>query len=176
MERIATILLLVASAAGLYYGYVDSVENQESESKTSRFIIPHDTDANTASIEVSLDGSGSYDENGDPIKYKWTVDPSSTDLSSNDEEVTSFTAETGEYSFTLTITDSYGAKTSVEHTVVVENEPNDDPSASIIAILGSEEEPEPVVEIEIVADSTAVDSLTAIMTEAEASDSTSTVE
>lgn len=178
MERIATIVLLIATVAGLYYGYVDSIENQESEDRTSRFTIPHDSDASTASIVVSLDGSGSFDENGDPIEYKWSVDPSNTDITSNDSELTSFKAEPGEYRFTLTITDSYNASTTAEHIVVVEKEPNDDPAASIIAVLGDEDGLEPE-EIVIDTDTTAVDSLAAEMPELEEeadSDSTTTAE
>ena len=178
MERIATIVLLIATVAGFYYGYVDSIENQEAENRTTRFTIPHDSDASTTSIVVSLDGSGSSDENGDPIEYKWSVNPSSTDITSNDTELTSFKAEPGEYTFTLTITDSYNVSTTAEHIVVVEEEPNDDPEASIIAVLGDEDDSEPE-EVVLEVDTTAVDSLAAEMPELEEeadSDSTTTAE
>ena len=176
MERIATIVLLIATVAGFYYGYVNQVESLN----ISTFQVPHDSYDSTATIVVSLDGTGSYDNEGDPIEFSWTVDPSSTEISSNDSELISFTAEPGEYTFTLTIKDSYGATTSVEHTVIVEKEINYDPSASIIAVLGDDDDLEREEEVVFFKDdTTAVESMAVEMSELEEkanSDSTTITE
>ena len=73
MERIATILLLAATAAGLGYGYMDAVERQAAqdaadavaaelaeaqsaadavEAAKAKFVIPHDNDANLSLIHI----------------------------------------------------------------------------------------------------------------------------
>ena len=133
-ERIATVALLALIGYGLYYSYNDSIE----KNAESIFTIPHDQDVNTTNIIVSLDGSASFDEDGDDLDYKWSINPD-TELSSEDSVLTSFAAEPGEYTLKLTITDSYGASTSTEHKVVVNEEPNKTPEADITADLGSEE-------------------------------------
>lgn len=133
-ERIATVALLALIGYGLYYSYNDSIE----KNAESIFTIPHDQDVNTTNIIVSLDGSASFDEDGDDLDYKWSINPD-TELSSEDSVLTSFAAEPGEYTLKLTITDAYGASTSTEHRVVVNEEPNKTPEADITANLGSEE-------------------------------------
>ena len=158
MERIATIVLLIATGYGMYYGYMMSIEKKTE----SVFTVPHDQDVNTTNIIVSLDGSASFDEDGDDLSYAWSINPSDTELSSEDSELTSFAAEPGEYTLKLTITDSYGASTSTEHRVVVNEEPNKTPEADITAELGSEDdlaEEAPPVEVEVLeVDTTAADS------------------
>ena len=150
MERIATILLLVASAAGLGYGYMDAVERQNVqdaadavaaqeladslaaaavEAAKAKFVIPHDSDANTTAIVVALDGSGSSDADGDDISYSWSLVSGDTELTSDSSNVTRFTAEPGEYTIQLTVTDVYGSFSSEEKTVAVSTEPNTAPDA-----------------------------------------------
>ena len=150
MERIATILLLAATAAGLGYGYMDAVERQNAqaaadavaaqlaeaeaaaaavEAAKAKFVIPHDNDANTTAIVVALDGSGSSDADGDAISYSWSLLSGDAELSSDITNITRFTAEPGEYTIQLTVTDVYGSSTSEEKTVAVSTEPNSAPEA-----------------------------------------------
>jgi PKD repeat protein len=150
MERIATILLLAAAAAGLGYGYMDAVERQAAqdaadavaaelaeaqsaadavEAAKAKFVIPHDNDANTTAIVVALDGSGSSDADGDAITYTWSLLSGDAELSSDSTNITRFNAEPGEYTIQLTVTDVYGSSTSEEKTVAVSTEPNSAPEA-----------------------------------------------
>ena len=150
MERIATILLLAASASGLGYGYMDAVERQKAqnaadavaaqeladsldalaaENAKAKFVIPHDSDANTTAIVVALDGSGSSDADGDDISYSWSLVYGDAELTSDSTNVTRFTAEPGEYTIQLTVTDVYGSSSSEEKTVAVSTEPNTAPDA-----------------------------------------------
>lgn len=152
MERIATILLLAATAAGLTYGYMDSVERKkaqndadaikaqaqadsiaaaEAEAAKARFTIPHDSDANTTAIVVALDGSGSLDADGDSLSYTWSLVTGDAELTSDSTNVTRFTAEPGEYTIQLTVEDTYGTTTSGEKTVNVSTEPNTAPEVVI---------------------------------------------
>jgi K319L-like, PKD domain/OmpA family len=65
-----------------------------------------------AGATVTLDGSASYDPDGDPITYQWVQDggPGVT-LSAPTSAKTNFTAATGQnYSFRLTVKDPYGAQ------------------------------------------------------------------
>ena len=59
---------------------------------------------------VTLDGSGSFDPDGDPITYQWTqIGGSVVELSGADTATASFTAEEGEdYFFRLTVRDDQG--------------------------------------------------------------------
>lgn len=152
MERIATILLLAVTAAGLTYGYMDSVERDkaqnaadaiaaqaladslaaaEAEAAKARFTIPHDSDANTTAIVVALDGSGSSDADGDSLSYSWSLVSGDAELTSDSTNVTRFTAEPGEYTIQLTVEDTYGTTTSGEKTVNVSTEPNTAPEVVI---------------------------------------------
>ncbi|MBI48797.1 MAG: hypothetical protein CL850_00695 [Crocinitomicaceae bacterium] len=150
MERIATIILLVATVAVLSYGYMDAIERktvQEAaevvaaqeladslaavalEAAKAKFVIPHDSDANTTAIVVALDGTGSTDADGDDISYSWSLVSGNAELTSDSTNVTRFTAEPGEYTIQLTVTDVYGSSSSEEKTVSVSSEPNVAPDA-----------------------------------------------
>ena len=82
--------------------------------------------------EVTLDGSGSYDELGSTLSYSWTLvsapsasDLSSSDLSGTDSVTATFTPDvTGEYTATLVVSTSMGesAPDSVTITVTGEDE------------------------------------------------------
>jgi len=60
---------------------------------------------------ITLNGSGSYDPDGDPITFLWTQDGGpAVALSSANTAITTFPAAAGQnYDFKLTVKDSYGA-------------------------------------------------------------------
>jgi hypothetical protein len=75
--------------------------------------------------EVSLDGSGSSDPNGDPLTYGWSQ-TGGTDVSLSDATAVSPTfiapTSTGVLTFSLTVTDTYGLSSTPDQAVVtVEN-------------------------------------------------------
>lgn len=59
---------------------------------------------------VTLDGSGSYDPEGDTLSYRWTqTNGPAVELADDQAAVTTFDGVAGEtYTFQLTVTDSYG--------------------------------------------------------------------
>jgi type II secretory pathway pseudopilin PulG len=154
MERIASIVLLGLVLAGTGYLYMENVDRMDAatiaaaeleaeaaeqavtdsiyDSKT-HFKIPHDKDETTTDITVTMDGSGSFDANGDSLSYTWSLLSGDAVLSSDSTDGTTFTAAEGEYTLKLTVTDNYGASTSDEKTVTVEAEPNDAPEVQIVA-------------------------------------------
>ena len=149
MERIATIVLLVASVAALGYLKMEQLDLYASNAKIAataavesaaadaaelveaakiRFTIPHDRDVNTTDITVALDGSESFDAEGDSLSYSWTQ-TSGDDVylryaEDADGNTTNFRASPGEYTFKLTVSDAYGSSTTGETTVSVAEEPN----------------------------------------------------
>ena len=152
MERIATIVLLVASVAAIGYLKMEQLElykyNAEIaaalvvetaaadsvalvEAAKIRFTIPHDRDVNTTDITVALDGSESFDVEGDSLSYSW-VQTSGNDVylqyaDDADGNTTNFRASPGEYTFKLTVSDAYGSSSTGETTVSVAEEPNSPP-------------------------------------------------
>ena len=152
MERIATIVLLVASVAAVGYlkmeqldlrasnNEIAAVEAAEADAAAAaelveaakiRFTIPHDRDVNTTDITVGLDGSESFDAEGDSLSYSWTQ-TSGNDVylqyaDDADGNTTNFRASPGEYTFKLTVSDAYGSSSSGETTVSVAEEPNSPP-------------------------------------------------
>ena len=149
MERIATIVLLVASVAALGYLKMEQLDLYASNAEIAataavesaaadaaelveaakiRFTIPHDRDVNTTDITVALDGSESFDAEGDSLSYSWTQ-TSGDDVylryaEDADGNTTNFRASPGEYTFKLTVSDAYGSTTTGETTVSVAEEPN----------------------------------------------------
>jgi hypothetical protein len=62
---------------------------------------------------ITLNGSRSYDPNGEALTYQWTVDSGAAALSAPTSAVTTFTAAAGSaYSFTLTVTNTSGLSAS----------------------------------------------------------------
>ena len=156
MERIATIVLLVASVAALGYLKMEqldlratnaeiaaalAVEAAEAdaaelvEAAKIRFTIPHDRDVNTTDITVALDGSESFDVEGDSLSYSWTqISGNDVYLQYADDadgNTTNFRASPGEYTFKLTVSDAYGSSSSGETTVSVAEEPNSPPEVVV---------------------------------------------
>ena len=72
---------------------------------------------------ITLDGSGSFDDDGDSLIYKWSVEPDSVELSDSSAQQFTFTpSETGLYVFRLVVEDTRGADSqhAVINIVVVE--------------------------------------------------------
>lgn len=156
MERIATIILLVASVAAVGYLKMEQLDLRASneakavaaavesaaadaaelvEAAKIRFTIPHDRDVNTTDITVALDGSESFDAEGDSLSYSWTQ-TSGNDVYlqyADDAEgnTTNFRASPGEYTFKLTVSDAYGSSSTGETTVSVAEEPNSPPEVVV---------------------------------------------
>lgn len=152
MERIATIILLVASVAAVGYLKMEQLDLYASNAEIAaaaavesaaadaaelveaakiRFTIPHDRDVNTTDITVALDGSESFDAEGDSLSYSWTQ-TSGNDVylqyaDDADGNTTNFRASPGEYTFKLTVSDAYGSSSTGETTVSVAEEPNSPP-------------------------------------------------
>ncbi|PCJ80068.1 MAG: hypothetical protein COA49_09950 [Bacteroidetes bacterium] len=156
MERYATIVLLVVSVAALSYlkteqldFYAANAEASEAaaveaaaveaaeriEAAKIKFTIPHDRDANTTDIVVALDGSDSFDLEGDSLFYAWSqTSGSDVYLQYEDDSngnTATFVANPGEYTFKLTVSDAYGSSSSNETTIAVEAEPNSPPEAVV---------------------------------------------
>jgi hypothetical protein len=88
--------------------------------------IPHDSDPNTNTRSVTLDGSSSSDPDaGQALTYLWKDGNGATVGTS--EQVT-LNIEAGNYLFTLTVTDPFGESSSSSQSVIVLPEPNVGPS------------------------------------------------
>ena len=87
--------------------------------------VAHDHDPNTNSASVTLDGSASNDPENDSLTYAWSEGANSV---GSGAQVTVNVAS-GTHTFTLTVTDSHGASSTDDVTVVVNPEPNADPVA-----------------------------------------------
>jgi PKD repeat protein len=156
MERIATIVLLVASVAAVGYLKMEQLDLYETNAEIAaaeaveiaandaaalveaakvRFTIPHDKDVNTTDITVALDGSDSFDAEGDSLSYTWTQTSGNNVYlqyaDDADGNTTNFSASPGEYTFKLTVSDSYGSSSSGETTVSVAEEPNSPPEVVV---------------------------------------------
>ena len=157
MEKIITIVALVLSIAGLGYLKSEQLKRMAAEQEAAaamaaelaaqmeaeaaaaaaeaakiRFTLPHDSDPGTAAIDLVLDGSSSSDLETDSISYRWEqIGGDAVNLEASDLGTTSFTATSGEYTFRLTVTDTYGDASTGEATVAVMPEPNSPPNPAI---------------------------------------------
>ena len=82
--------------------------------------VAHDGDPSDQGIEVEICGSGS-DPEGDSFGYSWS--------SGEDTDCMTQLLTAGSHSFSLTVTDAYGASSSDDMSVTISAEPNDGPSA-----------------------------------------------
>lgn len=153
MERIITIVALVISVAGLGYLKMEQLERQaqaeaaaiaqvqaaaEAEASAAaeaakfHFTIPHDSRAETNDLQIFMNSFESGDADADSISFKWEqLDGAAVELDSSEGQLTSFSASPGEYTFRLTVTDSYGEQATEEAIVAIKPEPNTKPAATI---------------------------------------------
>ena len=96
--------------------------------------LEHDGDPETETYKIKLDGSASSDPDDDSIEFLWqqTAGKDVT-LSSEDGETTSFETTAGKYSFSLTVTDAYGASDVYTRDIQLGPEPNQSPEAEYTA-------------------------------------------
>ena len=153
MEQSITIVALALSIAGISYLKVDQLDRmamaeeaaaaqavQDSiaaaeaaiEAAKVRFVVIHDSEPGTNEVDLVLDGSASRDLESDSLAFYWEqLEGSSIELANTDSGSTTFTARPGEYTFRLTVTDTYGASSSEQTTVAVMPEPNSPPTPEI---------------------------------------------
>jgi len=76
---------------------------------------------------ITLNGSRSYDPNGEALTYQWTVNSGAASLSAPTSAVTTFSAAAGSsYSFTLTVTNTSGLSASA-NALVTTQQPSSGP-------------------------------------------------
>ena len=153
MERIITIVALVISAVGLGYLKMEQLDRREkakaeaaileetaaaaraeaeAEADKFHFTIPHDRSAETNDLQIFMNSFKSGDADTDSISFQWEqLDGETVSLEASDGQLTSFAAPPGEYTFRLTVTDSYGEQAIEAATVAIKPEPNPKPVASI---------------------------------------------
>lgn len=96
--------------------------------------VEHDGDPETVSYKIKLDGSNSRDLDDDAIEFLWKQTAGKdVKLSSEDGETTSFETTAGRYSFSLTVTDAYGASDVYTKDIQLGPEPNQAPIAEYTA-------------------------------------------
>ncbi len=153
MEQSITIVALALSIAGISYLKVEQLDKmamaqeaaaaqavQDSitaaeaaiEAAKVRFVVIHDSEPGTNEVDLVLDGSASRDTESDSLAFYWEqLEGSSIELANTDSGSTTFTARPGEYTFRLTVTDTYGASSSEQTTVAIMPEPNSPPTPEI---------------------------------------------
>lgn len=153
MERIITIIALVVCVAAFGYLKMEQMERRAAdeaaaveaaelaqveaaeaaiEASIVRFTVPHDSDAGTNDVQIYMNGISSGDMDSDSLAFTWEqLDGTTVSLENTDGVMTSFTAAQGEYTFRLTVTDTYGDQASQEATVAVSPEPNHAPEVQI---------------------------------------------
>lgn len=99
--------------------------------------VEHDGDPETKKFKVLLDGINSYDPENDDIEWSWKqTGGKNVELSSVDGATTKFEGTAGTYSFSLSVTDAYGAVNVFEKEIQVGPELNQSP----VAIYSAERE------------------------------------
>ncbi len=92
--------------------------------------VRHDSRPETNTYPMILDATSSFDpDQGDRIRYNWKqVSGNQIRLRPNSNSgIVSFEGTPGEYTFELTVSDNYGASTTISKTVKIEAEPNQSP-------------------------------------------------
>ena len=105
---------------------------EERESRTISFVIEHDFDPETNTYPVTVSSTGSNDPDGDIFTYSWTqTEGNKVMITGSETFEISFDAKSGEYEFTLSLTDNYGANCNEYVIVSVGEEPNECPTPVI---------------------------------------------
>ena len=135
-QFIIAVVLVGAFVASIYYNN-EFTKETIADIQTYKDEIPHDSNKKTDTYLVKLDGSNSSDEENDLLSYSWVQvegpdDMEFVQLYHPTEAVTYFEAKEGEYTFKLTVTDSYGASADTLKTIVIQPEPNKTPVPEII--------------------------------------------
>ena len=113
----------------------------ELERNKIRVMVEHDNIPETNTYPMILDASKSYDPDlGDKVSFEWTQldGPPVEFLPNKNSSKVSFEGVPGLYSFELTVSDGYGAETTIVKTVEIANEPNYPPIVDIEIRQGSE--------------------------------------
>ena len=111
------------------------------ERRKIKVMVEHDNRPETNTYPMILDASKSFDPDlGDNISFKWmqTSGPPINLLPNPRSGKVSFLGKPGVYSFELTVTDDYGAKTTITKTVQIATEPNLPPIVDVDIRQGSE--------------------------------------
>jgi hypothetical protein len=96
--------------------------------------VKHDGDPKTVEYKVKLDGKGSSDPDRDKITFQWAQTAGkSLKLTDTDKSEITFAATAGDYAFSLTVTDSYGASSIHTREIRINREMNLDPIVDIKA-------------------------------------------
>ena len=135
-QFIIAVVLVGAFVASIYYNN-EFTKETVADMQTYKDEIPHDSNKKTDTYLVKLDGSSSFDNENDLLSYSWVQvegpdDMEFVQLYHPTEAVTYFEAKEGEYTFKLTVTDSYGASADTLKTIVIQPEPNKTPVPEII--------------------------------------------
>ena len=93
-----------------------------------------ETSTDGGSVTVTLDGSGSYDPNGDAITYSWTLDGAEVSTAVS----FSYELDIGVYTFTLTVSD--GELTDSDDVVVTVNSPPGEGDNVALSFTGANED------------------------------------
>jgi hypothetical protein len=100
--------------------------------------VPHDGNPNTNTKNVTLDGSSSNDPDNQSLSYEWR-NSSNVVVGSTAQVTLNLTA--GSYSFTLKVTDPFGATATSTVNVTVLPEPNSGPSVNggsdVVGVAGA---------------------------------------
>ena len=153
MENIITSVALAVSVAGLGYLKMEQMDRLEARAlaeeslrveaqaqseadaefaSRAHFEVPHDSDAESAAIDIVLDGTGSFDAESDSLSFAWKqLEGPSVSLTEEGPGLSSFKAGEGTYTFELTVTDNYGAATSGQTRLAVMPEPNHAPEVDM---------------------------------------------
>jgi len=113
----------------------------ELERNKIRVMVEHDNIPETNTYPMILDASKSYDPDlGDKVSFEWRQldGPPVEFLPNKNSSKVSFEGVPGLYSFELTVSDGYGAGTTIVKTVEIANEPNYPPIVDIEIRQGSE--------------------------------------
>ena len=105
---------------------------EERSSKTINVVVKHDFDPETNTYPVTVSSTGSNDPDGDIFTYSWTqTEGNKVMITGSETFEISFDAKSGEYEFTLSLTDNYGANCNEYVIVSVGEEPNECPTPVI---------------------------------------------